>query len=75
VQELTLRNIDSLLVAYKQSAAAKQSEHLRHYWSHAADGVDKALLGCFSHCSSRSLTLENVKSLLNEYQRELKSVG
>ena len=63
-----MRDIDRLLVAYKQLAATKQSKHLRHLRS-ASHEADQMLPGRFAHCASTSLTLDNVQAMLTEYQR------
>ena len=71
MQELTVRDVDHLLLAYKHTAALKQSEHLRQHQSLRLDQASVTLPGRFCHCTSSSLTLDNVKSLLTEYQHSM----
>ncbi|DBA80892.1 hypothetical protein WJX77_007438 [Trebouxia sp. C0004] len=68
-EELTLRDIDPLLVAYKQMAASKESEHLKSLHCNSPGDAKQLLPGRFAHCSSSSLTLNNVSSILTEYQQ------
>lgn len=69
LQELTLGDTALLLRAYKQATYLKQKEFLKMTHSPACDDVSSELLGRFSHYSSDSLRLADVKQVLQDLQQ------
>ena len=64
LQELTVGDTDLLLKAYKQAARVKQKDYMGKVHTKSLDDTCTELLGRFSHYSSGSLRLADVKLVL-----------
>lgn len=69
LQELTVSDIALLLRVYKQAAHLKQKEIVEMVQSTAFGDTFSEPFGRFSHCSSGSLTLADVKQVLQDLQQ------
>ena len=70
LQELTLRDSETLLKAYKQAA---RHEPLQKEWWASTNAVDGDILskmpGRFSHCSFGSLRVADVELVLHDIRK------
>lgn len=69
LQELTVKDTALLLRVYKQVAHVKQKEFLKAVQSTTFDDTSSELLGHFSHYSSGSLRLADVRQILQDLQQ------
>lgn len=69
LQELTVNDTALLLAAYKQAAHLKQKEYLKAVQSTDLHDTSSELLSHFSHYSSGSLRVVDVKQILQDLQQ------
>ena len=71
LQELTVKDTALLLGVYQQAAHFKQNEFLKAVQSTTLDDISSELLGHFSHYSSGSLRLADVRQILQDLQQNI----
>ena len=70
-QELTLRDIELLLKAYRQAVQRKQRQFLKGMYSGVVDDAPEGdLVGRFSHCTCGNLRLADVRLVLEDLKTD-----
>ena len=73
MQDLKLKDLDDLLIAYKHAASAAWLAQMQtqQHLNAARDDATQLLSGRFCHLSAGNLTLADARSLLSEHQQNL----